>query len=512
MMKKASLFTALALSSSLLVAQTQQTKQMTDNAGAPVGDNQDSMMSGPNGGVMLQDLHFMDKLQSFDRERTPERVVHARGVGAHGFFVSYGDESQYTNADFLNAKGKQTPVFVRFSTVMNPTGSAETGTRDPRGFAVKFYTQQGNYDIVGINQPVFFIRDAIKFPDFVHAMKPSPVTNRQDQTRQWDFLSLEKESTNMMTYMYLDSGTPLNYRQMDGWGVHAFRWVNAQGKVVYVKYKFTSMQGYLNTNPRTLAAAFLQDTQEATDDLYREVGKGNFPSWELSVQIATPEQLAKLDFDPFDDTKIWPESIFPQTKIGKMTLNKMPDNYFQETEQSAFAPGNLVPGIEPSPDRMLQGRLFAYLDTQRFRIGPNFQQLPINRPISPVTNYNQAGHMDTRETHGDLNYQPNRGEQTIAENSKFDYAPIAGEANSVQQPIRIKDEYRQAGELYRSVSKEDQDDLITNLVHDLSQVTNPDITLEMVSHFYKADKNYGTRVAEGLHINVEQVAARAATL
>jgi catalase len=346
----------------------------------------------------------------------------------------------------------------------------------------------------------------------VHAMKPSPLTNRQDQTRQWDFLSLEKESTNMMTYMYLDSGTPLNYRQMDGWGVHAFRWVNAQGKVVFVKYKWTSMQGYLNTNPRTLSAAFLKDTQEATDDLYREIGKGNFPAWELSVQIATPEQLAKLDFDPFDDTKIWPESIFPQQKIGKMTLNKMPDNYFQETEQSAFGPGNLVPGIEPSPDRMLQGRLFAYLDTQRFRIGANFQQLPINRPISAVNNYNQNGTMDTRETHGDLNYQPNRGEQTIAENPSFDYSPIEPSGPSQQKPIRIKDEYRQAGELYRSVSKQDQDDLIENLVHDLSQVTNPDITLEMVSHFYKADKDYGTRVAEGLHLDVQQVAARAAKL
>src|SRR5580698_7390045 len=263
-MKKASLFTAIALSSSLLLAQ-QQTKQMTDNAGAPVGDNQDSMMSGPNGGVMLQDLHFIDKLQTFDRERTPERVVHARGVGAHGVFVSYGDQSQYTKADFLNAKGKETPVFVRFSTVMNPSGSAETGTRDPRGFAVKFYTQQGNYDIVGLNQPVFFIRDAMKFPDFVHAMKPSPVTNRQDQTRQWDFLSLDRESTNMMTYMYLDSGTPLNDRQMDGWGVHAFRWVNAQGKVIFVKYKWTSMQGYNNLNPRTMDAAILKDPQEATD-------------------------------------------------------------------------------------------------------------------------------------------------------------------------------------------------------------------------------------------------------
>jgi len=508
---KAPIAIALLLSGSLLWAQQQKTT-MTDNAGAPVGDNQDSLTVGEDGPVLLQDLHLIDKLQSFDRERTPERVVHARGVGAHGVFVSYGDESQYTKADFLNAKGKETPVFVRFSTVMNPTGSAETGTRDPRGFAVKFYTQQGNYDIVGINQPVFFIRDAIKFPDFVHAMKPSPVTNRQDQTRQWDFLSLEKESTNMMTYMYLDSGTPLNYRQMDGWGVHAFRWVNAEGKVVYVKYKWTSMQGYLNTNPRTLAAAFLKDTQEATDDLYREVGKGNFPSWELSVQIATPEQLAKLDFDPFDDTKIWPESTFPQTKIGKMTLNKMPDNYFQDTEQSAFAPGNLVPGIEPSPDRMLQGRLFAYLDTQRFRIGPNFEQLPINRPISPVNSYNQNGHMDTRETHGDYNYQPNRAENTIAENPAFDYSPIEPNGPTGQHPIRIKDEYRQAGELYRSQSKQDQDDLITNLVHDLSQVTNPDIVIEMVSHFYKADKEYGTRVANGLHISVDQVAARAATL
>ena len=215
---------------------------------------------------------------------------------------------------------------------------------------MKFYTQQGNYDIVGINQPVFFIRDAIKFPDFVHAMKPSPVTNQQDANRQWDFLSLDKESTNMMTYMYLDSGTPLNYRQMDGWGVHAFKWVNAQGKVVFVKYKWTSMQGYLNTNPRNLATEFLKDPQAATDDLYREIGKGNFPSWELSVQIATPEQLAKLDFDPFDDTKIWPESIFPQTKIGKMTLNKMPDRTTSRRPSSRpSGPATWSPVSSPRP-------------------------------------------------------------------------------------------------------------------------------------------------------------------
>src|SRR3984885_4945808 len=256
---KATLAAVFLFSGSLLFGQQQQ-KTLTTNAGAPVANNQDSLTAGEDGPVLLQDL---------------------------------------------NQKGKETPVFVRFSTVMPATGSPEQGTRDPRGFATKFYTEEGNYDIVGINQPVFFIRAAIKFPDFVHAMKASPVTNRQDPTRQWDFLSLEKESTNMMTYMFLDSGTPQNYRQMDGWGVHAFRWVNAQGKVVFVKYKWTSMQGYLNTTPRTVDAELVKDPQGATDDLYREVGKGNFPSWELSVQIATPEQLNKLDFDPFDDTKIW---------------------------------------------------------------------------------------------------------------------------------------------------------------------------------------------------------------
>jgi catalase len=313
--------------------------------------------------------------------------------------------------------------------------------------------------------------------------------------------------------MYLNSGTPQNYRQMDGYGVHAFRWVNTQGKVVFVKYKWTSMQGYLNTNPRTVAAELVKDPQGATDDLYREVGKGNYPAWELSVQIATSEQLAKLDFDPFDDTKIWPEAIVPETKIGKMTLNRMPDKYFEETEQSAFAPGNLVPGIEPSPDRMLQGRLFSYLDTQRYRIGPNFQQLPVNRPVSKVNSYNQNGPMDTRESHGEYNYQPNRADHTLAEDSAFEASPVqlVG-TNTNHQPIRIKDEYRQAGELYRAQSKQEQGDLITNLVGDLSQVTKPEIVVEMVSHFYKADKEYGTRIAVALHLDLHEVEARAAKL
>src|SRR6202051_2841711 len=488
-----------------------QTLPLTRDTGAPVGDNQNSKVAGPEGPVLLEDMNLVEKLARFDRERIPERVVHAQGVGAQGYFVTTTDFSKYTSAAIFAKPGIKTPVFVRFSTGMGERGSPEAA-RDPRGFAVKFYTTQGNWDIVGINHPVFFIRDAIKFPDFVHAMKPSPVTNRQDPTRQWDFLSLDRESTNMNTYMYMDSGTPLNNRQMDGWGVHAFRWVNAQGKVIFVKYKWTSMQGYNNLNPRTMDAAILKDPQEATDDLYREVGKGNFPSWELSVQMATQEQLDKLDFDPFDDTKIWPEPTFPQHKIGKMTLNKMPDNFFQETEESAFAPGNLVPGVEPSPDRMLQGRLFSYLDTQRYRIGPNFQQLPINRPISPVNNYSQDGHMDARETHGDYNYQPNRAQTTIAENPAYDYSPVATRVPTQQKPIRITDDFRQAGELYRSLSQQDRDDLITNLVGDLSQVTNPDTVIDAVSNFYKADKDYGTRLIEALHLNTQQVVDRASKL
>ncbi|QHN03441.1 catalase [Granulicella sp. WH15] len=507
---KVPIVAALFLGGGLLFAQQQQ-KQLTTNAGAPVGDNQNTQTAGPDGPQLLQDIHAIEKLSAFDRERIPERVVHARGVGIHGVFVSYGDFSQYTKAEFLNAKGKETPLFVRFSTVMNSMGSPET-LRDPRGFAVKFYTQEGNYDIVGNNLPVFFIRDAIKFPDFVHALKPSPVTNRQDPNRMFDFLSLAPESTNMLTYVYSNLGTPANYRQMNGFGVHAFEWVNANGKVIYVKYKWTSLQGVENITPRTNAEVLVKNYQVATDDMYEQVGKGNYPSWELSVQIVTPEELSKFDFNPFDDTKIWPENVVPSMKIGKMTLNKMPDNYFQETEQAAFAPGNLVPGIEASPDRMLQGRLFAYLDTQRYRVGPNFQQLPINRPVSAVNSYNQNGPMDARQTHGGINYQPNHAATTIADNAKFDVAPIAVTGAIQQKKIANPDNYRQAGDLYRSLSKQDQDDLITNLVGDLSGVRDRAIVVEMVSHFYKADSEYGTRLAKGLNLDLQKVTERAAQL
>ncbi len=507
---KTKLAVALLLSGSLVYGQ-QQTKTLTTNAGAPVADNQDSLTTGENGPVLLQDLHLIDKLQSFDRERIPERVVHARGVGAHGVFVSYGDQSQYTKAAFLNQKGKETPVFVRFSTVMNSMGSPES-VRDPRGFATKFYTEQGNYDIVGIHVPVFFIRDAIKFPDFVHALKPSPVTNRQDPNRMFDFFSLVPESTNMLTYIYADTGTPENYRQMDGYGVHAYKWVNAQGDVVYVKYKWTSLQGYNYLTPKTIPQVIAKDYQAATDDLYDSIGKGNFPSWELSVQIVKPEGPAKFDFNPFDDTHIWPESIAPWVKIGKMTLNRLPANYFSETEQSAFAPGNMVPGIEPSPDRMLQGRLFSYLDTQRYRIGPNFQQLPINRPLSQVNSYNQNGPMDLRDSGSEVNYQPNNAPVTFKDDAKWNQAPIKIDALTQQKKIANPDDYRQAGALYLSYTEDERADLITNLMGDLSVVKNHQIQVVMVAHFYKANTEYGTRLAQALHLDTQEVAEAASKL
>ncbi len=506
---KAITASVLLFSGSLLFGQQQKT--LTTNAGAPVGDNQDSLTAGENGPVLLQDLHLIDKLQSFDRERIPERVVHARGVGAHGIFESYGDQSQFTRAAFLNKKGKTTPVFVRFSTVMNPAGSPETA-RDPRGFSVKFYTEQGNYDIVGNHIPVFFIRDAIKFPDFVHANKPSPVTNRQDPNNMFDFFALSPESTNMLTYLYSDEGTPANFRQMDGFGVHAFKWVNAKGDVLYVKYKWTSLQGHNYLTHKMIPEVIAKDYQASTDDLYDSIRAGNFPAWELSVQIVKPQDLAKFDFNPFDDTKIWPENIVPFVPIGKMTLNRLPANFFAETEQSAFAPGNMVPGIEPSPDRMLQGRLFAYLDTQRYRVGPNFQQLPINRPISQVNTYNQNGFMDTRASASEVNFEPNHAANGFREDKQYDQAPTKIDAYTEQKAIYATDNYRQAGDLYLSFSEADRAEIIINMTADLSIVRDHKVQVEMISHFYKANTEYGTRLAKALHIDVQEVAQEASKL
>jgi catalase len=473
---------------------------MTRDTGAPVGDNQNSKTAGMDGPVLIEDHNLIEKLARFDRERIPERVVHARGVGAQGVFVASQDLSRYTRADLFGAPGKETPVFVRFSTVMNFRGSPEAA-RDPRGFAVKFYTGQGNWDMVGINEPVFFIRDAIKFPDFVHANKPSPVTNVQDPARAFDFFSRSPESTHELTQLYTDNiGMPKNYRMMDGWGVHAFRLVNKDGQIVFAKFHWVSQQG---VHGMTAEQAKVADTAYATSDLYSTIKAGNFPKWDLYMQVLTPEQTAKLDYDAFDDTKEW--NGIPDVKIGTMTLNKMPDNYFQTTEQSAFCPCNMVPGIEPSPDRMLQGRLFAYADTQRYRIGTNYMELPVNRPLVPVNNNNIDGAMSMTPRSGDINYEPTNDTASPTEQPEYRNNPYEVSGLAQQKAIDKKDNFRQAGEFYRALSKVDQDHLIHNLALDLGQVQSAEIRDLMVAHFFEADKDYGTRLGKAVNVTVADV-------
>jgi catalase len=477
-----------------------QTLPMTRDTGVPVGDNQNSKVAGPEGPVLLEDMNLIEKLARFDRERIPERVVHARGTGVQGVFVASTDFSKYTKASLFAAPGKETPVFVRFSTVMNFRGSPEAA-RDPRGFAVKFYTDQGNWDVVGINEPIFFIRDAIKFPDFVHANKPSPVTNVQDPNRAFDFFAGVPESTHMLTQLYTDTvGMPASYRTMDGFGVHAFRLVNSQGETIFGKFHWKSQLGLKGMTLEEQRAA---DTNYATKDLYDNIRQGNFPKWDLMVQLLTAQQVAQLSYDGFDDTKVW--SDVPEVKIGTMTLNKVPANYFAYTEQSAFCPCVMVPGIEPSPDRMLQGRLFAYADTQRYRIGTNYMELPVNRPLVPVNNNNIDGAMQSAPRLGDVNFEPTAVPGNPVQEPQFRYSQYAVTGTTQQRAIDKQDNFRQAGEFYRALGKHEQDDLIKNLSADLGQVKSMPIKEAMVSHFYRADKDYGTRLAAAVGVDIKSV-------
>ncbi|OWA37200.1 catalase [Saccharibacillus sp. O16] len=474
--------------------------QMTTNQGAPVGDNQNSRTAGRRGPALLEDYHLLEKLAHFDRERIPERVVHARGAGAHGVFKAESSMSAYTRAAFLQEPGLETPVFVRFSTVIHGTGSPETA-RDPRGFAVKFYTEEGNYDLVGNHLPVFFIRDAIKFPDMVHSLKPDPQSNRQEPRRYWDFMTRTPESTHMMTWLFSDHGTPANYREMDGFGVHAFKWVNQEGRVVYVKYKWESMQGV-----RTLSAAEAREVQgddfnHATRDLFDRIEEGDFPQWTLKVQILDPQHMDDYAFDPLDPTKVWPEEHFPFHTVGTMTLNRNPQNFFAEVEQSAFSPSALVPGIEPSEDKLLQGRLFSYPDTQRYRLGANYLQLPINCPYAPVRNHQQDGAMNMRTVHPAANYEPSSHESSPVEDPAYrdSEAPLEGQVT--RQRIAKTDDFSQAGDQYRSYTDQQRQNLLANLVNDLRQV-NEDIQMRAICNFIRADRNYGISLAQGLGVDI----------
>ncbi|OXM84293.1 catalase [Paenibacillus rigui] len=473
---------------------------MTTNQGAPVGDNQHSRTAGTNGPTLLEDYHLLEKIAHFDRERIPERVVHARGAGAHGYFEVEHSMGAYTRAHVFAQAGRRTPVFVRFSTVIHGTGSPETA-RDPRGFAVKFYTEEGNYDIVGNHLPVFFIRDAIKFPDMVHSLKPAPDTNVQEPARYWDFMTLSPESTHMLTWLFSDHGTPANYRQMDGFSVHAFKWVNADGRVTYVKYHWKSQQGVANFSASDVQATQGRDFNHATRDLSENIKAGQFPKWELHVQLLPVEDLDAHGFDPLDPTKVWPESLYPLHKVGTMTLNRNPANYFAEVEQSAFSPSALVPGIEPSEDKLLQGRLFSYPDTQRYRLGANYLQIPVNCPYAPVRNHQRDGFMNVKQDASPVNYEPNSHTDSPQEDARYADTPAPLHGQAGRSSIAKTDDFTQAGEQYRSYTSEERDHLIHNLIGDLTQ-TPQHIQLRAICNFFRADREYGMRLAEGLGVDI----------
>ena len=485
--------------------------QMTRENGAPVGDNQNSQTAGEMGPTLLQDSHLIEKLARFDRERIPERVVHARGTGAYGEFVSSADISDLTRADVFK-KGKKTKVFTRFSTVIHPKGSPET-LRDPHGFATKFYTQEGNWDLVGNNLPIFFIRDAIKFPDMIHSLKPSPVTNVQDQNRVFDFFAYHPEAIQMFTQLYTNLGTPASYREMEGNGVHAFKLVNKKGEVTYAKFHWKSHQPGKGLNLKQASEMQGKDFNHLTNDLYSNINKKNFPKWDLMLQTLKPSELNSLDFNPLDATKEWIYNPgFKEVKIGTMTLNKVPDNFFENTEMSGFAPSNLVPGIEPSEDRMLQGRLFSYADTQRYRLGVNHLQIPVNRPVSDVRNYGQEGAGNQGNEKSDINYQPNtfngkadRNNGVYSTDPQYKMSKSTINAQTQQEMIKKTLNFRQAGLFYRGLSQQDKNDLITNLTADLGQVKNVKVRNQFSGYAYAADEDYGTRLANAVKADLAEV-------
>lgn len=489
---------------------------LTDRQGHPVWDNQNTRSVGERGPLVLEDYQFLEKISHFDRERIPERVVHARGAAAHGYFEAYGaagDEpiSNYTRAKLFQERGKRTPVFIRFSTVVHGGHSPET-LRDPRGFAIKFYTEEGNWDLVGNNLKVFFIRDPMKFPDMVHAFRPDPVTNRQDPHRVFDFLSLTPEATHMVTWVFSPWGIPADYRRMQGSGVNTYKLVDAEGRTQLVKFHFQPRLGVKNLTAAEAAEVQGRDFNHATGDLYDAIERGEFPEWEMFIQVMSDDEHPELDWDPLDVTKLWPEDQFPLLPVGKIVLDRNPVSYHAEVEQVAFGTGVLVDGIDFSDDKLLQGRTFAYSDTQRHRVGPNYLQLPINAPRCPYATNQTGGQADYRGSEAaaaganpHVNYEPSsRGGLRQQDRPGPPPRPyVSGHVG--RQAIRRPNNFTQAGERYRAFADWEREELIANLVSALAQC-NPDIQERMVSYFRAADEDYGRRVAECLGIAVPAAA------
>ncbi|MFJ2188298.1 catalase [Kitasatospora sp. NPDC087861] len=471
-------------------------KILTTESGAPVADNQNSASAGAYGPLLIQDQQLLEKLARFNRERIPERVVHARGSGAYGYFEVTDEVSQYTRAAFLSEVGKRTEVFLRFSTVAGNLGASDA-VRDPRGFALKFYTEQGNYDLVGNNTPVFFIKDPIKFPDFIHSQKRDPYTGVQEADNVWDFWAHSPASTHQITWLFGDRGIPASYRHMNGYGSHTYQWVNAEGEAYWVKYHFKTNQGIRSLDGDQSAEVLGADADSHQRDLHQAIERGVFPSWNLYVQLMPVAEAADYRFNPFDLTKVWPHADYPLVKVGRLVLNKNPENVFSDVEQSAFSPNNFVPGIGPSPDKMLQGRLFAYADAQRYRLGVNHTQLPVNAPrATEADNYGRDGLHAVNKSGRGKNYEPNSYDGPAQTDNAL-AAPVRldGYTGTYTTPAHTKDDdFFQAGELYRLMSAGEKTRLIDNIAGFLAQVTREDVIEKNLAHFHAADEEYGARL------------------
>ncbi|CVK20689.1 catalase [Sporomusa sphaeroides] len=478
-------------------------RYLTSNQGTPVTDDQNSLTVGERGPILLEDIVLLEKITHFNRERIPERVLHAKGAGAFGFFVPYQSMASLTKAKFLQDPEKKTPVFVRFSIAGSSLGGADT-VRDIRGFAVKFYTEEGNYDLIGNHLPVFPIRDPMRFTDLIHALKPNPVNNIRggptEASRFWDFMSLRPESMNFLTYLFSDNGIIKSYRTIQGYGVNTYSWVNLCGEEVYVKYHWEPCAGVEYIDSKTAAQLAGTDPDVASRDLFDTIAAGHTVEFEMRVQIMNVEAECEQTFDPLDPTKIWPENLFPLMPVGRMVLNKNPENFFVEVEQSAFSPAAIVPGIAFSNDRILQGRTFPYGDTQRYRIGVNYLQLPTNMPRSPVDNMMQDGDMQTMYNQGIVNYLPN----TLAGGMPME-APQQGKpaenfaSGNIARHELTGDDYYQARSRYRTMSAAERKRLVSNIVENLSQAYEP-IQRRAVEQFLRVDNEFGSRIAQGINL------------
>jgi catalase len=497
---------------------------LTTQQGTPVSDDQNSLRVGPRGPATLEDFHLREKIFHFDHERIPERVVHARGFGAHGFFENYGSLSDITAADLFQREGERTPAFVRFSTVAGNKGSADLA-RDVRGFAVKLYTQQGNWDIVGNNIPVFFIQDALKFPDLIHAAKAEPDRDfPQAQTAHdnfWDFISLMPESMHMIMWVMSDRAIPRSFRFMEGFGVHTFRLVNASGKSTFVKFHWKPKLGLQSVLWNEAVKINGADPDFHRRDLWAAIQSGNFPEWDLGLQLFDDKFADEFEFDILDATKLIPEELVPIRRVGRLVLDRCVDNFFAETEQVAFCTSNVVPGVDFTNDPLLQGRNFSYLDTQVKRLGgPNFTHIPINAPKCPFHNFQQDGHMAMVNPKGRVNYEPNSwggAEGGPRESPEIGFRSFAAEEKGRKVRERSEsfaDHYSQARQFYLSQTKPEQGHIADALVFELSKVEKPAIRERLVSHLPNIDAKLADRVAKGLGMSgkVQAVAAAKETL